>query len=331
MNYFDRLIQSRFFYMFRGIAIISVAYAHSLSLSDEILQRVGAAIGILGVPIFLFCSGFYFKRQKWRELLTKLLAGIVSPWLLWGTVAFVISVALGAASNNLISFLAFLFGHGTWLYYIPVYLTIQILFNISDNPYFIAASIIVSLASNVISFIPPPSSGLAPIITLWQNPLNWMEFFAMGILFNRLGLLEKVINGKFRIKFILVVITVLIAGLLVWVPLKINYWNPLAIVLEFVSIVSIPIITFKFIDSKSLSSLGRNSYLLYLLHMQLGIALANILFSIVSVPDFIILLTKPLIVLGITMCLIFLIKLTVRLLKLDRFNQYIGLYSNGTK
>ena len=249
MNYFDRLIQSRFFYMFRGIAIISVAYAHSLSLSDEILQRVGAAIGILGVPIFLFCSGFYFKRQKWRELLTKLLAGIVSPWLLWGTVAFVISVALGAASNNLISFLAFLFGHGTWLYYIPVYLTIRILFNISDNPYFIAASIIVSLASNVISFIPPPSSGLAPIITLWQNPLNWMEFFAMGILFNRLGLLEKVINGKFRIKFILVVITVLIAGLLVWVPLKINYWNPLAIVLEFVSIVSIPIITFKFIDS----------------------------------------------------------------------------------
>ena len=141
-----------------------------------------------------------------------------------------------------------------------------------------------------------------------------MEFFAMGILFNRLGLLEKVINGKFRIKFILVVITVLIAGLLVWVPLKINYWNPLAIVLEFVSIVSIPIITFKFIDSKSLSSLGRNSYLLYLLHMH-----------------FIILLTKPLIVLGITMCLIFLIKLTVRLLKLDRFNQYIGLYSNGTK
>ena len=158
-----------------------------------------------------------------------------------------------------------------------------------------------------------------------------MEFFAMGILFNRLGLLEKGINGKFRIKFILVVITVLIAGLLVWVPLKINYWNPLAIVLEFVSIVSIPIITFKFIDSKSLSSLGRNSYLLYLLHMQLGIALANILFSIVSVPDIIILLTKPLIVLGITMCLIFLLKLTVRLLKLDRFNQYIGLYSNGTK
>ena len=306
MNYFDRLIQSRFFYMFRGIAIISVAYAHSLSLSDEILQRVGAAIGILGVPIFLFCSGFYFKRQKWRELLTKLLAGIVSPWLLWGTVAFVISVALGAASNNLISFLAFLFGHGTCLNH--------------------------SIACfKCYKFHTPPSSGLAPIITLWQNPLNWMEFFAMGILFNRLGLLEKVINGKFRIKFILVVITVLIAGLLVWVPLKINYWNPLAIVLEFVSIVSIPIITFKFIDSKSLSSLGRNSYLLYLLHMQLGIALANILFSIVSVPDFIILLTKPLIVLGITMCLIFLIKLTVRLLKLDRFNQYIGLYSNGTK
>lgn len=153
----------------------------------------------------------------------------------------------------------------------------------------------------------------------------------MGILFNRFGLFEKVINGKFLIKFALVVITVLTAVLLVWIPLKINYWNPLAIVLELVSIVSIPIITFKFTDSKSLSSLGRNSYLLYLLHMQLGIALANVLFGIVSVPDFIILLTKPLIVLGITMGLVSLIKLAVDLLKLNRFNQYIGLYSNGAK
>lgn len=331
MSHFDKLIESQFFYMFRGIAIISVAYAHSLSLSDVILQRVGAAIGILGVPIFLFCSGFYFKRQKWCELLKKLLAGIVSPWLLWGTGAFFISVILGAVSNNLISFLAFLFGHGTWLYYIPVYLIIRILFNFSDSIYVIAASIIVSLVSNVVSFAPPPSSGLISIITPWQNPLNWIGFFAMGILFNQFGLLEKVIKGKFLIRFILVVITVLIAGLLVWIPLKINYWNPLAIVLEFVSIVSIPIMTFKFIDSKSLSSLGRNSYLLYLLHMQLGIALANVLFSIVSVPDFIILLTKPLIVLGVTMCLISLIKFTVHLLKLDRFNQYIGLYPNGTK
>jgi len=89
--------------------------------------------------------------------------------------------------------------------------------------------------------------------------------------------------------------------------------------------------TFKFTDSKSLSSLGRNSYLLYLLHMQLGIALANVLFGIVSVPDFIILLTKPLIVLGVTMGLVSLIKLAVHLLKLNRFNQYIGLYSNGAK
>ena len=153
----------------------------------------------------------------------------------------------------------------------------------------------------------------------------------MGILFNRFGLFEKVINGKFLIKFALVVITVLTAVLLVWIPLKINYWNPLAIVLELVSIVSIPIITFKFTDSKSLSSLGRNSYLLYLLHMQLGIALANVLFGIVSVPDFIILLTKPLIVLGITMGLVSLIKLAVHLLKLNRFNQYIGLYYNGAK
>lgn len=331
MNNFDQRIHSRFFYIFRGIAIISVAYAHSLSLSNEILQRVGAAIGILGVPIFLFCSGFYHKRQKWGILLNKLLSGIVSPWLLWGTVAFFISVALGAASNNPISFLAFLFGHGTWLYYIPAYLTIRILFNFSDSLYFIAASIIVSLVSNVVSFTLPPPSGLALIITPWQNPLNWIGFFAMGILFNQFGLLEKVINGKFLIKFTLVVITFLIAGLLVWIPLKINYWNPLAIVLEFIPIASISVITFKFINSKFLSLLGRNSYLLYLLHMQLGIALANILFRIVTVPDFIVLLTKPLIVLGITMCLISLIKFTVHLFKLDRFNQYIGLYSKDTK
>ena len=124
---------------------------------------------------FYSVQDFFFKRQKWCELLKKLLAGIVSPWLLWGTVAFFISVILGATSNNLISFLAFLFGHGTWLYYIPVYLIIRILFNCSDSLYFIAASIIVSLASSIVSFTPPPQRfGLNHYTMAKSAKLDWI-------------------------------------------------------------------------------------------------------------------------------------------------------------
>lgn len=67
------------FYVMRGLAIISVAYAHSLSLNNDLLQRLGEIMGLFGVPVFLFCSGCWFKYDKTPILYSKLLKNIISP------------------------------------------------------------------------------------------------------------------------------------------------------------------------------------------------------------------------------------------------------------
>lgn len=61
--------------------------------------------------------------------------------------------------------------------------------------------------------------------------------------------------------------------------------------------------------------------------MQIGIPISNDIFAPLDAPDIILLLFKPLIVIIITSCIIFCMKWTLRLLELDRFNKYLGIYS----
>lgn len=318
---------SRTFYALRGIAIISVAYAHSLSLSNELLQRLGGICGLFGVPVFLFCSGFWFKRDKFRTLLPKLLKNIISPWVIWGCIGFLITVCLGALNGNLYNLVMFLFGHGTWLYYIPVYVIIRLCFNckeLSDGG--LVMIMFLSLLMNAITWLSPSAqSWLSPYCTPWQNPLNWAGFFSLGILFKHHNIVDKLISGS-RCSFILysfVFVSLFIATLIV--PIKINYWNPVAIPLQYASIPVSLICTYVIGGGKLLQLLGRNSLLLYLIHIQIGIALANRIFAITVVSEVVVLLVKPMMVLLITLGIIYFIHQVLRLLKLELLQPYLGI------
>lgn len=88
---------SNFFYRIRGCAILSVAYAHSASFSNIFLDNLSSLLGVVGVPLFLIASGYYYKKQPWKEFFSNKLKNIVSPWIIWGSVAFGVSyMALGA-------------------------------------------------------------------------------------------------------------------------------------------------------------------------------------------------------------------------------------------
>lgn len=327
----NRLTESNFFYALRGLAIISVAYAHSLSLSTDVLQRIGEAIGIIGVPLFMVSSGYYFKYESWNTLATKLTEGIISPWLIWGTIAFAISSLLGAVSNNLSSFIAFIIGHGTWLYYIPVYIIIRCIFNCHATNSFLYGTILLSIVSNIVSFYLPGK--LAPIsswCTPWQNPFNWCGFFAVGILIRRLELFTLLCNNHRIAKTLLSALSLIIFVLLIAIPWKINYWNPIAVIFEYLIVFALLGLT-GLSQNRFLRVLGKNSLLIYLLHIQLGIASANIIFRFLHFPEIIVLMVKPLTVLAITMLLIIIIREIVCLMRLNRYCKYLGLFDNYSK
>lgn len=315
------------FYALRGLAIISVAYAHSLSLSNELLQRLGEICGLFGVPIFLFCSGFWFKRNDYNTLLPKLFKNIISPWVIWGCIGFLITVSLGGMNGNFYNLATFLFGHGTWLYYIPVYLIIRICFNYKElSNGFLVMIMILSLLMNIITYLSPSAlNWLDTYCTPWQNPLNWAGFFSLGILFKRHNIVDKLILSSCYsyILFSIVFISLFIVTLIV--PIKINYWNPVAIPLQYVSIPVSLICAYFIGGGKLLQLLGRNSLLLYLIHIQIGIALANRIFALAVVPEAVVLLVKPIMVLLITMGIIHLIHYVLQLLKLGSLQPYLGI------
>ena len=330
----DSRIQSQLFYALRGCAIISVAYAHSLSFPNEILQRIAATIGIIGVPVFLFSSGFYYKHLPWRKLTEKLTSVIVLPWLIWGTLAFCLSYFLGAVDFRLSSFLGFMVGHGTWLYYIPVYLLIRILFNVGkwgNNIIFLLTMILVSLASGIANIaLPIDLNILSKYVTPWQNPLNWVGYFAIGVLFKKYDLISRI--KSLHIGWHLVILTIFALSFLslICTDLKVNYWNPFGVIMNFAIIASIPFLT-KLHKSQTLIILGRYSYLLYLLHMQIAIAAANILYKLIRMPDVIVLFTKPLVVIAITMLLISALKFLLSKLRLGGIGKYIGFPPGASK
>lgn len=134
---------------------------------------------------------------------------------------------------------------------------------------------------------------------------------------------------KLPSKILLIVLFLIVTILTIEIPNEINYWEPLAMTLEYLSVFVIPIllILIKLSNSKFMITIGKNSFLLYLLHMQIGIPISNDIFAPLDAPDIILLLFKPLIVIIITSCIIFCMKWTLRLLELDRFNKYLGIYS----
>ncbi len=317
----ENKIESVIFYVIRGFAIFSVAYAHSLNLSDLNLSRIGALLGIIGVPLFLISSGYYFRQTKIDiSYLKKKFKTLISPWLIWGTVAYILTVMSSQVKCSFLDYILFLSGYYTWLYYVPIFILILFLFNIIKiNDKSIFFLILFSLISNIIT----DNFLIQLYITPYQNPLNWIIFFAIGVLLKRKNYLSQFVCRGPLFIFLLLSLALFI---LFFVE-KIRYWNLFCIIFELISFVFIYIISSRYRSSLNfIEILGKKSYILYFLHMQVGIYFANRLIDILYLSnEVILLLFKPYIVILITLSIVYSLEIVLKMLKMSEFNVYLGL------
>lgn len=188
---------SGYFYRLRGIAILSVAYAHSLSISSYPLNGITKLLAVIGVPLFLICSGYFFKHsdEGLKEVLNKKIRTIVIPWLIWGTLAFVLECCRGTYELSCGQLLRFILGNGTWLYYVPVYLTIYFLYTAVHCDKLDRIVIILFIVSNIITWYSEVS--LFPdYLTCYQNPLNFIGYFAIGQFLKKNSILQNAVPQK---------------------------------------------------------------------------------------------------------------------------------------
>lgn len=104
------------------------------------------------------------------------------PWLIWGTLAYLIAFVLKATNMSIGNYLSYLCGVGTWLYYVSMYLIINVIFTKWNNCAFLYSSIAITLFFlTLAAFVKNNTLISLPSYYLFLNPFNWFGFYAIGL------------------------------------------------------------------------------------------------------------------------------------------------------
>lgn len=303
------------------ILIFSIICAHLSPIDNiikinSIISWLYNSLGILGVPIFYFISGylFYNNKKSFKHFFLNKIKNIIIPWIFVGTVCYLI-VFLFQNNISLIGFLNFIIGKGSYLYYLTILILLYILFfKYKDNFMFLLITFILGIVSIIYNIY----YGIHEYSYI--NLLNWIPYFNIGLMTNKYNKLNKVLKfcKKNKFLFLITFILVLISGL--YLNSKVNYWTLIGIIL----IILFFFTTFGFIYKcdnkyKILNFIGENSLSFYLIHMPI----AGIIVRISNVSSILILL-RPIITIFITYLVIYLYKKIVERLNLNNLKLLIG-------
>ena len=301
----------------KGIAIILIVAAHctpvinSKNQINQMTQHFLEIVGTFGIGVFFFFSGLFFYKTKhgfvefWKRKIKTLLV----PWLVCGTFVY-LYVYLRKNQISFISWLEWILGSGTYLYYLSVLVMLYfILWAAKRHRILIYLMIVLS----IISIILTDKTTLLNGINAYLNPFNFLLWFALGMLFCGKELELYRLCERTRIFTIILLFVIVIVFTINGISL--SYFKSYYIPLEIIAIWSIFGISSKK-NNRLLISLGEISFSIYLLHMPI----AGIVSKLIGRIDICILtLLCPLIVTAITGGFVL---LTMKLCN-NRFGDYI--------
>ena len=262
-------------YILKALAILSVAFAHSVR-SDAQIQYISDLLGGIGVPIFFICAGLYFNSTEkpsvfWR----KKLKNIVVPWLLYSLLTFLVS----DRSFTVQGWLLWTIGYGTWLYFVSFLLFYCLLFRIFRQrcmPWLMLGICAISIVLGILGI------DIMKVLfkTTYPNPLNRIGYFALGILLREKDWLHRITEKKALLPLSLVLGLTFFA-LCQFVPKGIIR-STSALFFTFSAIIAC------YYGAQRLSStsarnvlmdIGKQTYMIYFLHMQFGNGVSKLLFA----------------------------------------------------
>ena len=315
---------SKCFYILRFFAIISVMFAHCATYNSVFLQRISGLLGLIGVPCFMICSGYFLNpNEKAFSFWKKKVLHVIIPWLFYGSLTYALSAFLSKDGFSIKAMGLWIIGYGTWLYYIPVYLVISFVFRItkyvksSIAPLFligVSAVVNILIVSNAIPF---------SNLTTYLNPFSFIVFFGLGFTIRRFNLVAKFYDKN--------IIPIFAFSLFLLCFLKalfdtdaITYWQWYSMVFEISAFIVLFYLA-KYLSSRFLIYSGKRSLLFYFLHMRIGVGVANKLLGRLLFFEPALFFVKPIVVFGITITLIVLIDAITNFKWLRRIRFILGL------
>lgn len=263
-SYFDKI---KFF------AILSVISAHTTT-SYRFMSFVFNTFGILGVPIFLFISGYFSRNSNipWIIFLKRKLLKLILPWLLIGSVVYFISSNFGANLNTIdfTSYFEFILGFNSYLYFVPVILIIQFIIKILKNKPKIL--LVISMLAFFYQFL--VSLQIIETNLMYLDVFFWFPYFVSGYYLSELNQFNQSIVKK--IIWMIVILSTILIMILIFD--QISYFTVTGFLINWTSILYIIVLRRINLKDDFFSKVGKNSYTIYLIHMPV-VGLLNLLFS----------------------------------------------------
>ena len=258
----------------KGLAIISVVFAHCNIQMDGLeigyLQRIMSNIGSVGVGLFLFVSGFYFKccDLKKKEYIKSKIKMLILPWVIASSFVW-LYIVLRKGGISLNGYLRFVLGVGSIYYYMTNYVLIYTIFCIIDKTIGITNIICVVLILIGQLFLMLEVAGYCFFPTPYLDFIYFSAFFSLGVL-AKANIKLFIYLSKGIDKFYM--IGIVLALLILFMPMEVSYFgNNFSLLLEiyFIVIIFLTLMVIQ-TDNKILYDLGKTSFYIYLWHIPIA-------------------------------------------------------------
>lgn len=251
---------SEVFWCLKGFAIFTVFFAHMPAHKVEGLMNmpyVYDVIGMWGVPLFLMIAGFFDYTSKTPSIIRA--RKLFVPLLIWGTITFLIHILRNPEETHLKDYLMWIYGCGSWLYFVPVLFWCQLLLKSLGKEWIWIISGLVSTSLTVLNIIP-----YNMLFTPYVNPFNFIIYFCVGRLLRKYNVIDFI--SKRPLLWMFVTIVIMTVFLFITKP---QYWTPWTWIFS----MSLFVFLFLFFTRYTwmwLIQVGMISYVIYLCHIQIA-------------------------------------------------------------
>lgn len=299
--------QSNIIYNMKALCILSAVCAHtSTTVNGGVittrLSCLMSGMGSIGVPIFFLLSGMLFAKREydigtfWKKKVWSLLL----PWFLTGTIVW-LYVVLRKGGFSFVAWINYVLGNGSYLYYMSMLMICYLLFL---GKSFGQTRVIVFGGCSFLWLI-LECFDVVNTSNPYINPLNWIVYFTMGILISHYDLFTKLLEKVWKFKYVIVFIWTILVMATVSFDIMITYWNQGYLAFELISFCLLLLLARVFKDILWVTEVGKQSFAIYLLHM-LFTGIVNALFAKFRIE--ILLMLKPIMVIGLVMICIMTLK-----------------------
>ena len=239
----------------KGIAIFTVFFAHvPYNGPYEWISYIYNLLGMLGVPSFLILSGFFDYNSSTN--LIKTARNLFVPVLIWGLLSYVLAhyLTIKSIHHQLVDIFKWLYGCGSWLYFVPVLFWCKILSHLfSRYTRLLFAFSLISIYMTCEDIVP-----YNEYFTPYTNPFNFYVYFQIGRVIR-----QKNISFSSD-KLLVVSLIVFTASLYLWGGQIPTYFSLYSVVVSLCAFVILYRIAAWLRHGEEV---GRLSYVIYLFHL----------------------------------------------------------------